>query len=375
MRLFWATKNWRIWIIALLVVLGSAESSDSAPVRLKDIARIDAGGDLQLVGYGLVVGLDGSGDTKSSIFTMQSIANMLKRMGVTVREDRIRARNTAAVMVVTRLSQFHRKGSTIDVTVSSIGDATSLEGGTLLHTPMATADGQVYCSAQGPVSVGGFSVRGAGSDRLSQNYVLAGRVPGGGIVERKWEPEKAPESIRILLFDPDFTTAERVASAVNEELGGDRARALDAGTIVLDQSGSGPEEDRVALLAQVESLEVEPDVPARVVVNERTGTIVAGQRVTIASVAIAHGNLSVEIKGRPFVSQPEPFSRGETTMFEDTSLSVGSESTRFVPVEESANVGDLARALNAIGIGPRDMIAIFQALKEAGALRAELRII
>ncbi len=364
-----------VGMIMALLAASAAVPDTSASARLKDIARIDVGGDLQLVGYGLVVGLDGCGDTKSSIFTMQSIANMLQRMGIRVPENRIRARNTAAVMVVAKLNQFHRKGSAIDVTVSSIGDATSLEGGTLLHTPLATPGGVVYASAQGAVSVGGFSVRGGGSNRLSQNYVLAGRVPGGGMVGKEWKTDSSPETITILLFDPDFTTANRVVGAIGVELGEERVQALDAATVVVNPPEGQPMEDRVSLLARIESLEIEPDMAARVVVNEKTGTIVAGGRVTVAGVAIAHGNLSVEISSRPVISQPQPFSGGETVSVEDTSIRVGSEGTGLVPIEESANVGDLARALNALGVNPRDMIAIFQALKEAGALRAELRII
>jgi len=362
-------------MIAALLAAGAAAPELKAAVRLKDIAQIDVGGDLQLVGYGLVVGLDGCGDTKSSIFTMQSLANMLQRMGVTVPEDRIRARNTAAVMVVAKLNPFHRKGAGLDVTVSSMGDAKSLEGGTLLHTPLATPDGAVYASAQGPVSVGGFSVRGGGKDRLSQNYVLAGRVPGGGIVEREWVSDSDAEAVTILLFDPDFTTAKRVLTAIGQELGEGRAQALDAATVVIRPPEGQPLEDRVTLLAKIESLEIEPDMAARVVVNEKTGTIIAGEHVTVAGVAIAHGNLSVEITSRPVISQPAPLSAGETVATEDTNIRVGSEGTGLIPMEESANVGDLARALNALGVGPRDMIAIFQALKEAGALRAELRII
>ncbi|MBN1826842.1 MAG: flagellar basal body P-ring protein FlgI [Candidatus Eisenbacteria bacterium] len=358
-------------LLAALFVAGAAHGS----VRLKDMARIDVGGDLQLIGYGLVVGLDGTGDSKSSIFTMQSIANMLTRLGVTVPESKIRSRNAASVMVVTKLNRFHRKGSTVDVTLSSIGDASSLEGGTLLHTPIATPDGFVYASAQGPVSVGGFSVKGSGSDKVGQNYVLVGRVPGGAIVEREWEPDVDEEQITILLYDPDFTTAKRVAEAINGEMGGERATALDAATVVIDPTDEETVEERVALLSRIELVEVQPDAAARIVVNERTGTIVAGQHVTISAVAIAHGNLSVEIRGRPFVSQPTSFSQGETVLFEDSQVTVGEENSALTPLEEAANVGDLARALNALGVSPRDMIAIFQALKEAGALRAELRII
>jgi flagellar P-ring protein precursor FlgI len=290
-----------------------------------------------------------------------------------VPEDGIRARNTAAVMVVARLSRHHRKGSPLDVTVSSIGDAKSLHGGTLLHTPLATADGSVYAVAQGPVSVGGFSFHGGGSDRLSQNYVLAGRVPGGGIVERELEASGTEETITIVLHDPDFTTAERVTTAINGALGEGRAQAVDAGTVTVTPPEG--DESRVALLSQVEALEIEPDMAARVVMNEKTGTIVAGANVTLSACAIAHGNLSVEIRGTPYVSQPEAFSRGETAVVEDTNVTVESENTGLVPIEEVASVGDLAQALNALGVSPRDMIAVFQALKEAGALRAELRIL
>lgn len=364
-------------VVRFLVAIGLAVLSlaDVAfAARLKDIARIDLGGEGQLVGYGLVVGLDGTGDSKSSIFTMQSMANMLTRLGVTVPEEKMRAKNAAAVMVVAKINRFHRKGATLDVTVSSIGDASSLEGGTLLLTPLATPDGPVMVTAQGPVSVGGFSVSGAGSDKTSQNYVLVGRVPGGGIVEREWMSEKHDEEITVLLGDPDYTTAQRVAESINADLGEGTAKALDASTIAFDPPAELAA-DRVALLSRIEMLEVEPDAAARVVVNEKTGTIVAGEHVTIASVAIAHGNLSVEISGQPVISQPGAFSQGETVQTEDTRVKVESKGTGLLAIEESANVGDLARALNALGVTPRDMIAIFQALKEAGALRAELRII
>ena len=358
--------------MALGLLWGPA--STDAAVRLKDVARLDVTGDVQLVGYGLVVGLDGTGDTKASAFTMQSMSNLLTRMGVSVPEGKIRARNTAAVMVTARLGAHHRKGAALDVTVSSIGDAKSLQGGTLLLTPLATADGTVYAMAQGPLSVGGFSVRGGGSDRMSQNYVLAGRVPGGAVVETERPVPDEAGAVTILLHDPDFTTAGRVAAAINAELGDGRAEAMDAGTVLVSMSDT-ESEGRVTLLARIEAVEVEPDAAARVVVNEKTGTIVAGEAVTLSSVAIAHGNLSVEIRGTPHVSQPAPFSQGETAVFEDTSLQVTSGNTGLVAVEASANVGDLARALNTLGVGPRDMIAIFQALKEAGALRAELRIL
>ncbi len=358
-----------------LLSLACLISSVQAGPRLKDIAHIDVGGDLQLIGYGLVVGLDGSGDSKSSLFTMQSMANMLNRLGVTVPANKIKTKNAAAVMAVARLSRHHRKGATMDVTISSIGDAGSLEGGTLLLTPLATPDGQVYATAQGPLSVGGFSVSGSGSEEVSQNYVLVGRVPGGAIVERQWTDGKVSETVTILLYEADFTTARRVVDAINRELGVEAARALDAGTISLDPAIAGGSTDRVTLLSRIERVEVDPDAAARIVVNERTGTIVAGQNVTISSVAIAHGNLTVQIRSEPVISQPAPFSEGETIQTERSHVTVNQESTGLIPLTESANVGDLARALNALGVTPRDMIAIFQALKEAGALRAELRIL
>lgn len=359
---------------AAIAAFLAASVGDASAARLKDIARIDTGGEGQLIGYGLVVGLDGSGDSKSSVFTMQSIANMLTRLGVTVPENKVRAKNAAAVMVVAKIGQFHRKGAVMDVTVSSIGDASSLEGGTLLNTPLATPDGTVFVTAQGPVSVGGFSVEGSGSDESSQNYVLVGRVPGGGIVEREWKFRRGDDAVTVLIADPDYTTATRVAEAINGELGAGTAKALDASLVTFEPPADYAD-DRVALLSRIEMLEVAPDATARVVVNEKTGTIVAGEHVTLAAVAIAHGNLSVQIRGRPVISQPEAFSQGETVTTEDTRIEVETEGTRLVALEESANVGDLARALNALGVTPRDMIAIFQALKEAGALRAELRII
>ncbi len=363
--------------VALVVLLVTALLALPAAggVRLKDIARIDVGGELQLVGYGLVVGLDGTGDTKSSLFTMQSMTNMLSRLGITIPQSKMKSKNTAAVMVVAQLTRFHRKGSNLDVTVSSIGDASSLEGGTLLITPLATPEGAVYATAQGPVSVGGFTAGGGGGDQITQNYVLVGRIPGGGIVEREWAARKKRTTIALLLHDPDYTTAKRIQSAINRELGEGTALARDAGTIQVSPLDSDSTVDRVSLLARLESIEVEPDAAARIVVNERTGTIVAGENVTISSVAIAHGNLSVQIRTEQSVSQPAPLSTGETVQYQNSDVSVSTENTGLVPIGESASVGDLARALNALGVTPRDMIAIFQALRQAGALRAELRII
>lgn len=365
----------RMTISAAILLVLSIPSVSPGSVRLKDIAHIDVGGELQVLGYGLVVGLDGTGDSKSSLFTMQAMANMLNRLGVTVPQSKMKSKNAAAIMAVATINKFHRKGATLDVTISSIGDASSLEGGTLLITPLATPDGAVYATAQGAVSVGGFSVGGGGGDEISQNYVLVGRVPGGGIIEREWEGEKEKPTITILLQDPDYTTAKRVQNAINREMGEERASAVNAATIMISPSDADTMTNRVSLLARIESIEVEPDGAARIVVNERTGTIVAGENVTISSVAIAHGNLSVQIRGDNVVSQPGPFSEGETVEYRNSDVSVTTENTGLVAFGESTNIGDLARALNALGVTPRDMIAIFQALRQAGALRAELRII
>jgi flagellar P-ring protein FlgI len=365
--------------VALLLGFAVAAAPAHAQVRLKDIARVDGGGELQLVGYGLVVGLDGTGDSRAASFTSQTVANMLTRMGISVQDARLRVKNTAAVMVSAKLAPNQRPGTTFDVTVSSLGDARSLEGGVLLSTPLATPEGLIYATAQGPVSVGGFSVR-SNNSRVSQNYVLAGRVPGGGSVETTWAPPPGADStLTVILQDPDYTTAQRVAVAINAALPAARAQAIDAGTIVLQPSvpegAPNSRAARVDLLARIESLLIEPDTAARVVVNERTGTIVAGEHVTLAGVAIAHGNLSVRIDQQPVISQPNEMAMGRTVVTEKTDVNAGADPGTIVPVPAAANVGDLAHALNALGVAPRDMIAILQALKEAGALRAELRIL
>lgn len=363
--------------IAVLCCWGQAMPAQGA-VRLKDIARVDAGAELQLVGYGIVVGLDGTGDSRSSTFTMQSVRNMLARLGVTVPEGSVRVKNAAAVMVVARMFPYQRRGSRFDVSVSSLGDARSLEGGTLLYTPLATPEGSVYANAQGALSVGGFSARG-GDSKVAQNYVLVGRVPGGAVVEAEWTPPGVSDHVTILLDDPDFTTARRVAEAINGDLKTAGAHAVDAGTIVLPPPSPGARGDaraaRVDLLSRIESLSVEPDIAARLVVNERTGTIVAGGHVTIGAVAVAHGNLSVRVESTPVVSQAHAFARGETVVTGQTQVDASAEPGGLFPLGEAASIGDLARALNALGVTPRDMIAIFQALKEAGALHAELRVL
>jgi flagellar P-ring protein precursor FlgI len=364
------------WLLHALLVLTLAAAASALP-RIKDIARIGVNGQTKLLGYGLVVGLDGTGDSKGTEFTVQSVVNMLTRMGITVPAQKVRTKNVAAVIVSAEISAISRKGTTLDVTVSSLGDASSLEGGTLMLTPLAGRDGKIYAYAQGAVSVGGFKVGGGGGDQVSQNYTLVGRVPGGATVEL--EPAGADSTmdyVDILLYTPDYTTASRVSDAISQSFAGADVVPVDPGLVrvgvpeAVKQSGS-----LVGFIAQMETTRVEPDVPAVVVINEKTGTIVAGGNVTIGPVAIAHGSLSIEIRSRPVISQPNPFSQGETVVVPDDRIDVGVSEGRLVAMDESANVGDVAQALNALGVSPRDIIAIFQALKQAGALRADIRII
>jgi flagellar P-ring protein precursor FlgI len=365
------------WLV--LVSLAAAWPAGAAP-RIKDIGRVGTSGSIKIIGYGLVIGLDGTGDSKGTEFTVQSVVNMLSRMGITVPQQKVRTKNVAAVIVSADLAYTAKPGVNLDVTVSSLGDAGSLEGGTLLLTPLAGQDEKVYAHAQGPVSVGGFKVGGSGGDRVSQNYTLVGRVPGGAAVDAAPVAEEAPlDYVNVLLFNPDYTTASRISEAIRSALGDAEVKPVDPGlvriTVPAEVKQNG---DIVNFIARIETTRVEPDVSAVVVINEKTGTIVAGDNVTIGAVAIAHGNLSIQIQSRPVISQPEPFSpKGETVVVPDTDIDVqvAAPESRLVALDESASVADVARALNLLGVSPRDIIAIFQALKEAGALRADIRII
>jgi flagellar P-ring protein precursor FlgI len=365
------------WIAGIILCTWLLSGPGWGAVRIKDIAKVQGTSRIPLVGYGLVVGLDGSGDGRGARFTAQSVANMMERMGISVSPDRIKVDNVAAVMLTARLSPFVKKGSAIDVTVSSVGDASSLQGGTLLLTPLASADGSVYATAQGAVSIGGFNFEAKDSDRFTKNHALVGRVPNGALVERELEVEtETGRELRIVLAHADYTTAARLADAVDEAFDDEIATPLDAGTVAISVSA----EDRtpggmVRLIEQIEAVEVEPDAVARVVVNEKTGTIVAGSHVTLSAVAVSHGNLSIEIRGTPVISQPRPFSMGRTVVTTETEMGVREQQARLMVLEESTSVGDVAKALNALGVSPRDMIAIFQALKQAGALRAELIVL
>jgi flagellar P-ring protein precursor FlgI len=362
---------------AWVVVLALAVTVASGAPRIKDISRVGLRGEVKLIGYGLVVGLDGTGDSKGTEFTVQSVVNMLSRMGITVPVQKVRTKNVAAVIASASLPVTARVGSKLDVTVSSLGDARSLEGGTLLLTPLSGAGGRMYAYAQGPLSVGGFKAGGSGGDVVSQNYTLVGRIPAGATVET--EPENvggAVDYVDIALFNADYTTAARVADAVRNNFSGMDVHSVDPGLVRITLAEDfAQSDDIVGFIARVETTQVHPDAAAIVVINEKTGTIVAGENVTIGAVAIAHGNLSMEISSRPIVSQPAPFSQGRSVVVEDTDVTVDMGESRLLALQESASVADVARALNALGVNPRDTIAIFQALKEAGALRAELRII
>ena len=366
---------WKRWTspgmalaLATLCASGPAEAA-----RIKDIASFEGVRGNQLVGYGLVVGLNGTGDGSQSAFTPQSLANMLRRLGIVVEPEKVRVKNVAAVMVTAEVPPFSRSGRAVDVTVSSIGDAKSLSGGTLLLTPLRGPDGAVYASAQGSVSVGGAFSASAGGATAQRNHPTAGRIPSGAFLERDVVfALGGRQEMRLLLKDPDFTTAARMERALNGVFGAGTARAEDSGGVMLRMPGAegrGP----VEFLAQVEDLTVEPDAPARLVFNEKTGTVVMGADLRISRVAIAHGNLSVEVETDVAVSQPERFSpKGETVVTEQPTIHAKEEAARVLVLDEGASIGDLVNGLNRIGATARDMIAIFQAIRAAGALQAEI---
>jgi flagellar P-ring protein FlgI len=353
-------------------------ATSAQATRIKDLADIEGVRDNQLMGYGLVIGLNGTGDDiKKSVFTKQAIINMIKRMGMALPEqvfNQMKTKNAAAVMVTAQLPPFTRPGSAIDIQISSIGDASSLSGGTLLMTPLKGPDGNTYAVAQGPLAVGGISFGGKAA-RAQKNFTTASRLTGGAIVERAVN-YALPTSGDILfqLRETDFTTSARIADAVNNRFGVKTAKAVDSRTVrvVKPASYSG---DMITFLADLERLDVTPDGPAKIVVNERTGTIVMGQDVRIATVAVSHGNLNLVISESVAVSQPNPLAAGETVAAPVTELSVVEEEGNLVVLPQGTNLGEIARALNAIGATPRDLIAIFQAIKAAGALQGELVIL
>jgi len=344
-------------------------------VRIKDVAQVNGFSSTKLVGYGLVVGLNGTGDSRQSLMANQSLRNMLKHFGLTLPDERMRVKNVAAVMVTAELASFVQPGTKIDVQVSSMGDATSLEGGMLLLTPLVNNNDQILAQAQGAISIGGFDIKTIGGEQVRQNYAMVGRIPQGGIVESSPVTSMAKDTLQLNLSQPDFTTMLRMATEINKKFGDGVATPLDAGQLTL----ALPENyrnsvGRVEFISQLEVLEILPDQVACVVVNERTGTIVVGGNVTVSEVAVAHGNLSVEISVMPIISQPNAFSQGQTVVVPQTQTQVTTEKAKLFVISQTANVQDIATALNALGVTPRDLIAIFQALKTAGALHAELVI-
>jgi len=364
-------------LILTLIFLStiSLGSMGEVKVRIKDIVKIQGTEETQLFGYGLVVGLQGTGDKKGVPFTIQSISNMLQRLGISVDPQQLKIKNVAAVIATSTLSPFNKVGSHIDITISSIGDATSLQGGTLLLTPLQAMDGEVYVLAQGPISIGGFNITGGGGS-VQKNHPTVGRIPGGGIVKKETPLTLLNQgNLSLILSYPDFTTAERVAEEINKTFSSSFAKAQDAGTVKVEIPEEYKKEGAlVNFISQIGEVCVIPDTKAKVVINERTGTIVTGKNIKISKVAVSHGNLFVTVKTTPVISQPLPYSEGETVTTQKEEMEVKEEKGRMTLVE-GATVEELVQALNALGVTPRDIIAIFQAIKEAGALQGELVII
>jgi len=362
-------------ILSTLVILSTVTVS-AAGTRLKEVAAIEGVRDNQLMGYGLVVGLNGTGDKQQTLFTNQALTNLLKRMGVTVDPTLMQVKNMAAVMVTADLPPYAQPGTRIDIMAAAIGDAKSLQGGLLLLTPMRGADGQVYAAAQGPLITGGFSA-GRGGNTSTVNHPTVGRTPGGAIVERS--PPTAPPSsrVKLQLREADFTTAARVVAVINQHFspGGTPVAHAESSAVVVVNAPASYSDRPVEFVAEMEGLTVEVDRPSKVIVNERTGTIVMGKDVRISPVAIMHGVLSVEVRTKLDVSQPEPLGAGTTAVTPQVTVDVKEEKVKNIVLEKGATVEELVRALQAIGSTARDIIAILQSLRSAGALDAEIEVI
>ncbi|MEW6302729.1 MAG: flagellar basal body P-ring protein FlgI [Verrucomicrobiota bacterium] len=341
--------------------------------RIKDIAMVAGARDNQLVGYGLVTGLAGDGD-KDPVYTVQSIANMLQRFGITVPPATLSAKNVAAVMVTADIPAFVKNGTRLDVTVSAMGDSKSLQGGVLLQTPLLGADGKVYAVAQGPVAVGGFvgGAGGAGGATVQKNHPTVAQITSGALVEREIPSQLVRDDfVELLLRDPDFTSAARMAEAINKVFP-TSAFAVDTSSVRV-RVPPGHTERPVDFIARLEAIEVVPDIPARIIINERTGTIVATSRIRIAACAVSHGELTITVASSLDVSHPNPLSQtGETVATPRTDTAVNEARGRLIALDEMPTIEKVAAGLNAIGVTPRDMMAIFQTMKQAGALQAEL---
>ena len=360
-------------VAALMAML--VPGSAGATSRIKDLANIEGIRQNQLIGYGLVVGLNGTGDTLNNIpFTKQSLQAMLERLGVNIRGQTLRTGNVAAVMVTANLPPFSTQGTRIDITVSALGDSKSLQGGTLLVTPLLGADGNVYAVGQGSVAIGGFQAEGEAA-KIVRGVPTVGRISNGAIIEREIEFNLNRQGqLRMALRNPDLTTAKRIAAAINDYIGVPTAEPLDPATVGI----TVPQQYRgnvVKLLTEVEQLQVEPDEAAKIVIDERSGIIVMGRDVRVSMVAVAQGNLTVTITETPQVSQPGPFSRGGTTVtVPRTRIGVQEDGKKLAVVKEGVSLQQLVDGLTALGIGPRDLIAILQAIKAAGAIQADIEV-
>jgi flagellar P-ring protein precursor FlgI len=359
-------------VLALTCLEVVRPSAAAADTRLKDVVAMQGATSTPLMGYGLVIGLNKTGDRRQTIFSAQTLANMLQRFGVAVPADQIKIENIAAVLVTAELPAYARPGTRIDVTASSIGDARSLQGGTLLATPLRGGNGEVYALAQGSLTLGGFG-GGSGANNVTVNHLTVGRVPAGALVQLgSGSALGATDSVTLSLRDPDFVTASRVASVINQTFGDDTARATDPGNVALRV----PPAYRASVaefMARVDVLPIETDAEARVVINERTGTVVVGGAVRLGPAAVAHGNLSVRISTRFEVSQPAPFARtGDTKVVPNEQVDVDEGTAQLVELAQGTTLDSVVRALNALGATPRDIIAIMQALSAAGALKAKI---
>jgi len=363
----------KILFCAALAFLLAAPAAWPAGTRLKELASLEGVRDNQLIGYGVVVGLAGTGDKRQTVFSQQTLTNMLVRMGVTVDPTQIQVRNIAGVTVTATLPPFAQPGTKIDITAAAIGDATNLQGGMLVMTPMKAASGEVYAVAQGPVMTGGF-VAGRGGNTQTVNHPTVGRIPEGGIVERA-PPTIAPSShLRLQLHEADFTTAARIVDVLNHRFAsnGLAVASAESAAVVSVDIPANYSARPIEFVAEMENLTIEPDHRERVVINERTGTIVMGKDVRIMPVAIMHGALSVEVRTTLDVSQPAPLSQGQTTVTPETDVKAKQAKAQNVVLQKGATVEELARALQAIGSTPRDIIAILQNMRAAGAIEAEI---
>lgn len=361
-------------IFSFIILIISILSLNIYSQRIKDIAYLNSEHTEQVIGYGIVVGLAGTGDSYRTQFTMQSITSMLKRFGITVPQADVRTRNVAAVMVTANLQHNFKPGYKFDVIVSSLGDATSLLGGTLLMTPLSAIDGNVYAFAQGPISIGGFDFNTFTGNRIARNHALTGRVPLGGVLKTEIPRNTFNNNqISIFLKMPDITTANNIMNTINAQFGENTSLAVDASEIKVNIP-TNRVNNVIGFLSELESLPVETDYVAKVILNERTGTIVSGNNVQIKPVSITHGSLNITIRNFPIISQPGAFSTGTTAIVDNAIPFITQDTTNTIAIQGATNVQEVAAALNLLKVSPKDIIAIFQALKEAGALVAELVI-